>query len=91
MELKLFPIPKSEISIKKTGPDSFDVECSYLDSGDYHRLRGFFEQMLGRFGEFRFEYAGVVHPKCRFDSDAPNFATYGPDRHSVALPIKILR
>jgi hypothetical protein len=54
-------------------------------------LRGFFEQMLGRFGEFRFEYAGVVHPKCRFDSDAPNFATYGPDRHSVALPIKILR
>jgi hypothetical protein len=47
--------------------------------------------MLGRFGEFGFEYAGVIHPKCRFDSDSPSFVTYGPGRHSVTLPIKILR
>ena len=90
MELTLFPIPTCGIRVKTTGPDSFDVECADMDTADYQRLRGFFNQMLGRFGEFRFEYAGVVHPKCRFDSDAPNFATYGPDRHSVALPIKIL-
>jgi hypothetical protein len=91
MELKLFPIPKSGIRIKKTGPDSFDVECTDTDTADYHRLLGFFEQMLGGFGSFRFEYAGVVHPKCCFDTDSADFITNGPDRHSVTLPIKILR
>jgi hypothetical protein len=74
MEPKAFPIPNSgELRITHKGPDLFDVECSQVDTADYHQLYGFFSQMLGRFGEFRFEYTNVVHSKCRFNSDSINF------------------
>jgi hypothetical protein len=68
-----FPIPKSGVTIRKTGLDSFDIECIDTDTADYHRLLGFFEQMLGGFRSFRFEHAGVIHPKCCFDSDSVGF------------------
>ena len=92
MELKLFPIPKSgEFRIALTGPDSFDVECKDMDTADYQRMYGFFCQMAGRWGEFRFEYADTARPRCVFDSDSPSFVSDGPNRHSVTLPIKVLR
>lgn len=92
MEPKSFPIPNSgKLRITEKGPDLFDVECSEVDTADYHQLYGFFSQMLGRFGEFRFEYTSIVHPRCRFDSDSVNFVSHGQDRHSVILPIKVLR
>ena len=92
MELKAFPVPKSgKFRIAETGPDSFDLECNDMDIADYQQVDGFFCQMLGRFGEFRFEHANTVRPRCRFDSDSANFVHHGPNQYSVTLPIKVLR
>lgn len=92
MEPNSFPIPKSgKFRITDKGPGLFDVECSDVDTADYQQLCGFFNQMGGRFREFRFEYTNLVHPKCLFASDSVNFVSHGPNRHSVILPIKVLR
>ena len=89
--LKQFPIPKSgQVNIVPKGRNAFEVESSGLNLHDHNLLMGFSLSMQGRFGEFRFEYAGVVHPKCRFDSDSADFVQHGPDDFSVTLPITIL-
>jgi hypothetical protein len=92
MSRDLFPIPNSgRVRIEPSGGDTFDVECSGMNSADNERLEGFFNRMYGRLMEFRFEHAGVIHPKCRFDSDSITFTANGPDNHSATLPIKVLR
>jgi hypothetical protein len=91
MEENTFPIPNTgRTQITLGDEDTFSVECTGIDTDDHKRLVGFFGQMHGRFGEFRFEYAGVLHPKCRFDSDSVTFAQNGADVHDLAFPIKIL-
>jgi hypothetical protein len=91
-EEHLFPIPNSgRVSILQRGLGEFDIECSGFNSADYERLMGFFNSMYGRMLEFRFEHAGVTHPKCRFDSDSADFVSQGPDMHSVTLSIKVIR
>ena len=91
MDRELFPFPNSgQIAVVPMGSDTFQIEVSGMDTIDYQQLMGFFCRMRGRFGEFRFEHGGVVHPKCRFDSDVGNFSSDGPDKHSASLPIKIL-
>ena len=87
-----FPIPTSgKLRIIDKGPGLFDVECSDLNTADHQLLYGFFGQMGGRYREFHFEYNNIVHPKCRFDSDSVDFVSHSPNRHSVILPMKVLR
>jgi hypothetical protein len=89
--LKQFPIPKpGHINIvPRAGMHSVSsAAASTLQ--DHNLLMGFSLSMRGRFGEFRFEHAGVVHPKCRFDSDSAEFVQHGPDNFSVTLPITVL-
>jgi hypothetical protein len=91
MEHKQFPIPKSgQVKIVPTGPDAFDIECAGVNAFDNQQLMGFFGSMKGRFGEFRFEHAGQVHLKFRFDSDSVPFTSLGTDKHNVTFPVKIL-
>jgi len=91
MELKQFPIPKSgHVNIARRGFDLFDVECTGLNTHDERLLMGFGLSMRGRFGEFRFEYGGVVHPKCRFDSDSTGSVQHGPGDFSITFQIRIL-
>jgi hypothetical protein len=83
----MFPIPNSaRIEITSTGPHTFDLQCDGLNKSDHDSLVGFFCNMRGRFGAFRFEYGSHVHASCRFDSDSMDSLT----RDSVTLPIKIL-
>ena len=91
MDVKQFPIPNSgRVNIVPTCRNSFDVECSGLNLHDHNLLMGFSCSMQGRFGEFRFEHAGIVHPKCRFDSDSADFVQHGPNDFSVTFPVKVL-
>lgn len=91
MEQKQFPIPKSgQICIAPPAGDTFDVEFTALNIDDNNLLMGFYNSMQGRFGEFRFDHAGVLHSKCRFDSDSVSFVRDGPNEFSVTLPVKVL-
>jgi hypothetical protein len=90
MGQEIFPIPGSGQTRTIPGTESeFTVECAGINKTDHDRLEGFFARMQGPFGEFRFEYAGIVCPKCRFDSDTSTFSS-GPVAYSVAFPIQVL-
>jgi hypothetical protein len=91
MEHKQFPVPNSGQVTVLPGSDEFTVECKDISASDKELLQDFLWRMRGRSGEFSFEFADVVHPKCRFASDWVDFATNGPNIYSVALRIKILR
>lgn len=87
----LFPIPASgRVVIIPTGSDTFDIQCTGVNDSDQERLFGIIGRAQGCAGIFRFEHAGRVHEKCRFDSHQVPFSRYGPDNHAVTFPIKIL-
>ena len=90
MEHNQFPVPNSGLVKVLPGADEFTVECTDISAADKERLQDFLWRMRGRSGEFSFELAGVVHPKCRFASDWVDFATNGHNAYSVALRIKVL-
>lgn len=92
MGLALFPNPSvgrmaiTSLSSAKT----FSIECTGLNKAERDYLVGFFIQMQGRFGSFRFEYGDIVFPLCRFDSDIGPWIENGPGPHSLTFSIKVL-
>jgi hypothetical protein len=86
----VFPIPASGKFAVVPRRDGFEIQCIGVSASDNQLLTGFFCRIRGRFGAFRFEYAGVAHPNCRFDTDSADFITERPGVHSVIFPVKIL-
>lgn len=88
----LFPNPSvgritiTSLSLAKT----FSIECTGLNTAERDNLVGFFIQMQGRFGSFRFEYGDIVFPLCRFDSDIGPWIKNGPGPHGLTFSIKVL-
>jgi hypothetical protein len=91
MEHSRFPVPNSGLVKVLPGMDEFTVECTDISAADKDRLQDFLWRMKGRSGEFSFEFADVVHARCRFASDWVDFAPKGPHGYNVALRIKILQ
>jgi hypothetical protein len=87
-----FPIPSSgTVKIIPRSQDTFDIEITGLNTADRDAVVGFFMKMRGRFGSFRFEYAGTAYAECRFDSDTGPAVHGGSGPHDVTVPIKILQ
>lgn len=85
----VFPIPKSgRTQIIPTGADTFDVKCTGMNSIDNDALLVFCN--MGGHRDFQFEYEGVVHQQCRFDSGGVPFEAK-PLSNNVVLPIKVLK
>jgi hypothetical protein len=75
---------------KSTGAKMFEVACRGIDGMDNARLIGFFSQMSGRLGTFRFDHLGTTYPKCRFDSDSLAWAKASPTTYNLTMRISIL-
>ena len=90
MEQNKFPVPNSGRITTVDAADELTVECTDISKGDKDRLQNFLWRMGGRSGEFSFELAKVLHPKCRFASDWVDFAPNGPDKYKVKFFIKVL-
>ena len=88
-----FPIPNAgRMMVTPLASDkTFSVECTGLSRAERDLLMGFFMQMRGRFGSFRFEYGKIRFAECRFDSDTGPWMDGGPGPYSLTFPIKILR
>jgi hypothetical protein len=84
----LFPNPSvGRMSITPlSSAKIFSIECTGLNTAERDNLVGFFIQMQGRFGSFRFEYGDIVFPLCRFDGDI------GPwiENDGLTFTIKVL-
>ena len=91
MEDNKFPIPNSGQVKLFPGADEFTIECKDLSADDKARLQDFLWRMRGRSGQFSFEFADMLHPKCRFASDWVDFPPAVRGGYSVTLRIKILR
>jgi hypothetical protein len=88
-DLPLFPIPSSgHTRVDSLSARTFLVECTRLGKSDYERLMGFFNQMAGRFGAFRFEYRTINLPQCHFASDQLTSEQIGPGLFRFTLPIE---
>jgi len=83
-----FPLPLSgQIRLAPIRDGSFEIHCKGVDRKDAERLLGFFMEMRGRYGRFKFEFGGVLHEDCHFDSDhGPSIS--GADNQDIAFPIR---
>ncbi len=88
-----FPIPAAgHVKITElSSDDTFSIEYTGLNKADRDLLIGFFSEMKGRFGAFRFEFEKYIFPHCRFDSDTGPWIEGGPGPYSLTFPIKVLR
>ena len=78
--LPLLPIPTSgQVAIRPLSAKEFLVECVQFNKPDHDRLMGFFNQMHGPVGPFRFESGTTKHPRCHFASDELTMEQLGPN------------
>jgi hypothetical protein len=90
--LPLLPIPKSgQTRISPLSGREFLVECAQFNKPDNDRLMGFFNQMQGRFGAFRFEFGTINYPRCHFGSDELSMEQTGPNVYQARFSIEVAR
>ncbi len=92
MDQVLRPIPiAGRATVTPLSSDNrFSLTCADLSLAERDLLMGFFMQMQGRFGAFRFECGAAIFPVCRFDSDTGPSMASGPGPHRLTFPIKVL-
>jgi hypothetical protein len=89
--LPRLPIPKSgQTRISPASGKEFIVECSQFDKPDHYRLMGFFNQMHGRAGAFRFEFGTTGYPRCYFCSDGLTMEQTSRHVFRVRFPIEVV-
>jgi hypothetical protein len=90
--LPRLPIPKSgQTRIGPLSGREFLVECIQFHKPDNDRLMGFFNQMRGAFGAFRFEFGTTSYPRCHFSSDELAMEQTGPNVYRVRFSIEVAR
>jgi hypothetical protein len=86
--LPLLPIPTSgQTRISRVSGKELLVECIQFNKSDHDRLMGFFNQMNGRFGAFRFAFETTSYPRCRFGSDQLPMERVSPGVYGVRFSI----
>ncbi len=87
-----FPVPSfGRTTVSPLSSDNtFFLKCTGLSTPERDLLMGFFMQMRGRFGAFRFECGNAIFPMCRFDSDTGPSMASGSGPHNLTFPIKVL-
>jgi hypothetical protein len=89
--LPLLPIPTSgQTRIGPLSRKEFLIECAGFNKPDHDRLMGFFNQMMGRFGAFRFQYGTISYPRCHFGSDELPLEQIGHNVYRVRFSIEVV-
>jgi hypothetical protein len=89
--LPSLPMPTSgQTRIGNLSGKEFLVECTRLNKLDRERLMGFFNQMHGCVGAFRFEFQTTSFSRCHFGSDELTTEQLGPDVFRVRFSIEVV-